>query len=234
MRKVIFIALIASLAMPFESCKKGDGDPGLSLRSRKGRVTGEWKLTRMEEEKKKVDDAETHIVKISIEGTSITETHTEDGVSHQDKGKVNAYTYTFDKLGKFTLHSDITMEYDDHGRFAAGYDEDHIEVNTKTDVSGTWNFLGKVDEFKNKERMILNLLEVKMVRTTKEDGETSTVTTTQKYGNGVNSIVWKLNTLKNKELKSEWVLDETQSFSITGGASGSIVTTGAGWAIYEK
>jgi hypothetical protein len=49
MKKVLGIALIAAFAVPsFQACKKGEDDPGLSLRSRKARLAGEWTLASME------------------------------------------------------------------------------------------------------------------------------------------------------------------------------------------
>jgi len=49
MKKILGIALIAAFAVPsFQACKKGEDDPGLSLRSRKSRLAGEWKMASME------------------------------------------------------------------------------------------------------------------------------------------------------------------------------------------
>ncbi|PIP55156.1 MAG: hypothetical protein COX07_01410 [Bacteroidetes bacterium CG23_combo_of_CG06-09_8_20_14_all_32_9] len=40
--KLLLLLVIIIVIIP--SCKKGDNDPFLSLRSRKARITGEWKL----------------------------------------------------------------------------------------------------------------------------------------------------------------------------------------------
>lgn len=37
--------LLAGFAFSFQSCKRGDNDPGLSLKSRTARLKGDWKLT---------------------------------------------------------------------------------------------------------------------------------------------------------------------------------------------
>ncbi len=42
-KQFILIVIIMGFALP--SCKKGENDPFLSLRSRKARITGEWKLS---------------------------------------------------------------------------------------------------------------------------------------------------------------------------------------------
>jgi hypothetical protein len=45
MKRVLLVILMAALIMPaFVSCKKGDRDPFLSLKSRKARLVGDWKL----------------------------------------------------------------------------------------------------------------------------------------------------------------------------------------------
>jgi hypothetical protein len=46
MKKAILFLLVVALAIPvFQSCKKGDNDPLISLRSRKARLAGEWTLS---------------------------------------------------------------------------------------------------------------------------------------------------------------------------------------------
>jgi hypothetical protein len=46
MKRVLLILLVALIVMPaFQSCKKGENDPSISLRSRKARLTGDWKLS---------------------------------------------------------------------------------------------------------------------------------------------------------------------------------------------
>lgn len=43
-RYTLLLLIIISLGFVFQSCKKGENDPFLSLRSRKARITGEWIL----------------------------------------------------------------------------------------------------------------------------------------------------------------------------------------------
>lgn len=46
MKKILFkVAILAVVISGIQSCKKGEDDPFLSLRSRKARLSGEWKLT---------------------------------------------------------------------------------------------------------------------------------------------------------------------------------------------
>ncbi len=44
--QILLAILVIAFAMPtLQSCKKGENDPMLSLKSRKARLTGEWKLS---------------------------------------------------------------------------------------------------------------------------------------------------------------------------------------------
>jgi hypothetical protein len=45
MKKLLLVLLVALIAIPaFQSCKKGEHDPAISLKSRKARLVGEWTL----------------------------------------------------------------------------------------------------------------------------------------------------------------------------------------------
>jgi hypothetical protein len=45
MKRLLLVLLVAMIAIPtFQSCKKGENDPAISLKSRKARLVGEWSL----------------------------------------------------------------------------------------------------------------------------------------------------------------------------------------------
>jgi hypothetical protein len=47
--RIFMVLVVVALALPsLNSCKKGENDPFLSLKSRDSRITGEWKLTKAE------------------------------------------------------------------------------------------------------------------------------------------------------------------------------------------
>lgn len=46
--KIIYLLLLLSLSTPFLACKRGNDDPAFSLRSRKSRLTGVWKMVSIE------------------------------------------------------------------------------------------------------------------------------------------------------------------------------------------
>ncbi|MBC7425965.1 MAG: hypothetical protein H7321_05465 [Bacteroidia bacterium] len=48
-KHILIAAIVALTVFPaMQSCKKGEDDPGLSLRSRKQRITNDWTLTKVE------------------------------------------------------------------------------------------------------------------------------------------------------------------------------------------
>lgn len=135
MKTTIKVALAALMiaGVSLESCKKGEGDPFLSLKSRKARVAGEWT----------VSSGEGKDVNGSITSTwtynGTVKTTTVSSVSAEDK---YTETYEFEKDGKFTIK--------------------HVNNNNSTVITetttGTWNFTGGVGDVKNKSQIVLNVL----------------------------------------------------------------------------
>lgn len=133
--KTVKIALAALVitALSFEGCKKGEGDPFLSLKSRKARVAGEWKVTKGEGK----DISGSATTTWTYDGT--TQTNTTGAFTSTDKFTDE---YTFEKDGTFKL-----TETDNNGSPAV-----------VTTVTGTWNFTGGVGDMKNKSQLLLTYL----------------------------------------------------------------------------
>jgi hypothetical protein len=173
MKKLAIIAAVAVIASAtfLESCKKGENDPFLSFRSRKGRVAGEWKVSSGSGS--------------STNGQGVSSTWTFDGTTlTQIQGSnpsTTPYTieYTFDKDGSFT-QIDVT---------SVG------QTTLTTTTSGTWNFTGKVGEDKNKDRIVMRTLSE--VTTSVNPASTSTITYT---GDDAPSDIMYIDQLKNKEI----------------------------------
>lgn len=138
MKHLILIPL--TIVMLF-SCKKGEEDPFLSLKSRENRLIGNWKVE---------------------EGLQKT-THSEPDFEYS-----STVTYSGDKITasiKFDPNSgyeDTVFQY--KGRYYFNFLEDGVfygEASTAEidDLplrgygSGTWHFMEKNDEYKNKERV---------------------------------------------------------------------------------
>lgn len=111
------------------SCKKGENDPFLSLRSRKARITGEWKLTK---------------------GT-ITQSQTSGGVTDS---QVTTYTESTSSTGGFTstYSETLTIEKDNT------YEVVIVENGVSNTIRGNWYFSGKVKDadLKKKEAIVFS------------------------------------------------------------------------------
>jgi len=130
---VFVVLLISSIVLSTTSCKKGEEDPFLSLKSRNSRLKGEWVLKSGE------------IVYTNPSGSNTT---TYDGANKTVSGLVpytEAYTesMTFEKDGIF---SGITIE----------------DGETIT-YEGTWAWLNKNKENETKNKEILTLCFTKYV-----------------------------------------------------------------------
>jgi len=76
MKKIIIISLALIIgAMSLNSCKKYEEGPGVSLRSKKARITGEWKLVK----------------------------HTDDGIDYSEGLDTEKVIYNFEKDGAVTI-----------------------------------------------------------------------------------------------------------------------------------
>ena len=175
MKKILHLTLIAAvLSGAMVSCKKGENDPFLSLRSRKARVAGEWTVTAFESKSMTVDNgsnstltttatyngsAETSVETISVGGASTTET------------TVSSYTMSLD------IDKDGTYELTQ-----SGTDGTYTE-------KGTWLFVGKSkeNELKNKEAIML------VTESESSTGYNTTYT-------GLDGRIFVIDQLKNKEM----------------------------------
>ncbi len=163
-------------ATVLESCKKGANDPGLSWRSRKGRMAGDWKVSSGEG---------------SINSPTLIQTWTYDGSTESSSSTfppsttpitgTQTYTieYLFEKDGTFKMTKVQT----------AG-------SNTSTDIDeGNWNFTGKVGDDKNKDHIVMYT--TKSTYTTTSPASTSTNSYT---GTGCPTMIMYIDRLSNKEV----------------------------------
>ena len=126
-------ALVAIIGLTtISSCKKGENDPFISLKSRKARISGEWKLS---------------------EGT-ITETSTSGGTTDTD---VTTYTGTTKSYNGNTSTYSETLTIEKDGTFESVIIEDGVYLT----IRGNWYFSGKSKdiELKKKEAIIFSELQ---------------------------------------------------------------------------
>lgn len=226
MKKVTksILALLV-IAAAVQSCKKGEEDPSISLRSRKSRVAGDWKVASIEETRTSTYQAgynagnptpstSTTINKeTSTDGSNYTKTTTNSSTAAGSvtcistwTGKASSLTYTFDKEGKWTSVSEIVYStYSNSCNPSTGGTCTGTST-VKVTSEGTWNFLGKVDsETKNKEEIAVSTAKSTTVTTDVTTCPSGTVTEVntdiQNWARNEMVSVWRLVELKNKEIK---------------------------------
>lgn len=137
---VALTGLIIAAAIP--GCKKGEDDPFISLRSRKSRVAGEWKVSQS--------------TYTTTSGTpAITCTTTYDGTTESKtcgsgtpSTSVVNQTVTFEKDGTFKWHLETTP--------TGG-------TKITDDYEGIWNFTCGVGDVKSKEQIALTFTKLTTV-----------------------------------------------------------------------
>lgn len=130
MKKIFAYLIIAATVVPaFTSCKKGENDPFLSLRSRKSRVAGEWKVTSAKGSQIETGSSP-YNYSWTFDGASYVETDASGSTTMP-----RTMNYTFDKDGSYTY-------------------EDNINGSIYKS-SGTWNFMEGVGEAKKKSQLVL-------------------------------------------------------------------------------
>jgi hypothetical protein len=130
----IAVAAVTISALAFTGCKKGEGDPFLSLSSRKARLAGEWKVT-------KGEGTETN----TLGNITSTTTTTYDGSTQVET------TGSSNNTDHYTL--EYTFEKD--GNFSSVYTNTDANPAQVTTTNGTWNFTGGIGETKNKSQIVM-------------------------------------------------------------------------------
>lgn len=124
---VVLMVLVFVLPVMLTSCgKKGENDPGLSLRSRTSRLTGVWKL---------IEGTETQ----TSTSNSSTVTYTGSLATGSYGGQSYSYAYT----------EEIEFTKDNTFKITIMEDTDLISIE------GFWAFMSGYDEVKDEEIVIL-------------------------------------------------------------------------------
>jgi hypothetical protein len=133
MKKLLLVLLVAIMAIPtFQSCKKGENDPTISLRSRKARLIGEWKLS----------------------AGTVTENYGSDIYNYTYNGSTLVVSGAAN--GSWTHTDAISIKKD--GTFQVTI----IDDNDQYVMEGNWYFLGanKDEDIKNKEVVNFNYTKI--------------------------------------------------------------------------
>lgn len=158
MKRFLLVLLVAIIAIPaFQSCKKGENDPALSLVSRNARITAEWKLTGIEATRTRVAGGNTVVTTLSYDGSILT--MTQGGVSVTATG---SYTMTIEKWGKMSWSETYTVGGNTDVQTATGYWEWVDSDKNKSYVileGGDHLFTGglcRIDRLASKELVIID------------------------------------------------------------------------------
>jgi hypothetical protein len=105
MKKVLLMCAASLMMVATYSCKKGENDPFLSLKSRDARIVGEWTLESQESTSTSTTsfdgDTYTSLTTTKFDGTVYTSTETADGETN-----TNTFSYSY----KVNIMKDGTYE----------------------------------------------------------------------------------------------------------------------------
>ncbi|MDD3860760.1 MAG: hypothetical protein PHW83_11220 [Bacteroidales bacterium] len=216
---LVLLGMIIVLPLLTTSCfKKGEDDPFFSIYTRKARVTGKWNITNMQSIIKTTYDDDVQIRTtttingldweryIEILNTESTRTYVGEVLEDRnfvyfDKEGVFKQTYEY----QYIVLEEVEEEEEEEGGLQTQY-------RVFEEYRGTWNFLGNIDDYKNKERIAIvieeskQIIQVYTMEISEDSEETpewefdSTYNTVTRYANGQYSTIWELDMLKNKEI----------------------------------
>jgi hypothetical protein len=205
MRKtIVILSSIILVGISFVGCqKKGPNDPAISMHGRRGRVDGEWKVSKYTETTLKGSE--------TFDGTNWVSVTT--GSSKPTNSTVE-WKITFDKKGTYSADNKSTTTT------TTTFGSTTITTTTvrQETSSGKWNFTGGVGYKKNRSQLIAFEESSTTTTTTTSTGQ-PTSTTTSTYtasGSQASSIIYDIDQLKNKEMILTWTGTSTAPSSVTG------------------
>ncbi len=224
----IFLMLAVCTASILTACKKGPEDPFLSFRSRKVRLSGEWKVINKNINVlygNVISSGATETRELNLGSTEFSINGSENfnkkfpidtTFSHDIDGTVDAHAFSFDKEGNFTYN--YTYSYGQQYPVNVGGNIQTQKITIKETVlkNGKWYFAGKSGEYKNKENLVLSVLSAKTstetsITTGSSPTNTEIFETDRGYAFNEFVEVWHLIKLRNKEIKMEMNIDGLSS-----------------------
>lgn len=203
------------------SCKKGENDPFLSLKSRQARMHGDWKIEAFEYTEKTVQPNGDYIEVVEHYEdniiTRVTKDYTESNSTIEYDTTmifIDFVKYNFDKNGTWSKTLNTTTLFTEFSIDGTNHIYDTTITVAEITEKGDWSFLGAVEgEFKNKERFIMNLISQQSYTQSTYDhtvislGDTahyvengSPLVESNNYYSGEQSTIIEIDQLKNKEM----------------------------------
>jgi hypothetical protein len=196
MKLILLILSISLLGGAFTACKKGENDPFMSLRSRKARLAGEWKVTSSEnvlittENGNGITSVKTSISTYNgTAGTTTSNSKFTSSTGTSESSNITSSDYTLNYI--FEKDGTYTFKY-----FDSESGESDIE-------EGFWSFMSKNKgaDLKNKEAITLTQTKI-----SDSDGYAMNIKGKINYGD-----ILIIDQLKNKEVIFKY--DYTGSYS---------------------
>lgn len=216
------------------SCKKGPEDPGLSLRSRKARLEGNWigsgiisEINNTREDKLGISFIEN--TRTNAGENDITINYESSNLSYTSSGTINNYIFDIDKEYNFNYAIQYTVKasyIDSSGGVVRNISREEKITNNK---SGQWQFGNKYADYKNKETLVLmvtsNRTEIEVTTTTTTGNNITTQTSKSNddktYAIGELTEHWRIDGLRHKQMKLSRRIDSQSN------SSSSIAINGA-------
>ncbi|MCB9189597.1 MAG: hypothetical protein H6599_10010 [Flavobacteriales bacterium] len=207
MKRVLIIS-IAIASMIGTSCKKGEEDPFLSLRSRKARITNEWKVYEFISNGQTINDnggnVTTYENRFSLIDDIVTIQTTDNfGVSRDLTGIATESVWIINK--------DYTWER----RIDYNVQDDDVITYIETTEKGNWSFVNKSISKKKKETVIFNSEEIVRI-VTNVDANTGDVISTEEqnvtYPSQDETVRFDIIGLSSKEVHLNYVKEENGQY----------------------
>ena len=191
MKKLIYLGCMLGALVSISSCKKGEEDPFMSLRSRKARLAGEWDIA----------NGKTEIKLFQGEEYSYLRTEEFDGekLKYQttvtQNGNTSNYSDQVKYENKIVFNKDQSFEFTKVQYYPNG----QIQSNERS--TGTWAFAlkNKSAEIKNKECVVINSTKVTFTYYDENGQVTDQSSQTFSANHSEGEIIY-LKRLSNKEL----------------------------------
>ena len=222
MKKNIIYLIAIFLIAGFSSCKKTN--------TRK--LTGDWTLSTMDETTSSTSSGNTTTEVISISGTTVTITNTDQSGTTTSDGVLNSATWTISKDGTYSRDIDLSIDFSGSGFEAS--------VNSIMNETGTWSFVGKNKsaELKANDRVVFNTLSNSNIETTSytiagvttSDTETSGST----YAEGESAETFIVQISKSKELTLTQDESSTSTLTTSSGTSNASTSKSSTYSLIQE
>lgn len=173
MRNIVKLILFAFIITNLASCKKGEDDPFLSVRTRKSRVVGDWTVK-----------SGTMVYSYSNQNSSSSDNVTFSGIAYTDVSSSTYNNTTTSVTNTGTFSYKINFVKDGSFKMTQVFDGSTYITN------GFWNFTSGIGKLKNKEQIVLNV-------TSQVDGNSGN---TSVFTGNKSTMTFNIRELRNKKM----------------------------------